>query len=131
MARRVVTTLIVLLALGAFVFAFTLDGGDEEGTGHHAVEFRFPQPNSRELRQIEVGIDLETGWTGVLRIQGVEIPEDQLRRVEPQNQFFFQPGESKEFEEFRPGRICATALIWPVQQDRDAAESVTWCFEVA
>jgi hypothetical protein len=131
--RRVVITLILGLAAFGFIYAFTLRG-DEEGPviTHSAVEFLFPQPGAPlEVRQAEVGVDLQAGWTGVLQIAGVEIPEDQLRRVEAQNQFFFQPGQGREFEEFPAGQLCATALIWPVTEDRDAAETVRWCFRVA
>ena len=131
MVRRLVVWLIVVVAAGAFVFAFTLGGDEPADVGHDAVEFRFPRPGVLEVRQVEVGIDLQPGWTGTLRIQGVDIPEDQLRRVDPQNQFFFKPGEGKAFEEFRPGRICATALIWRLNAAREDAEPDTWCFRVA
>lgn len=131
--HRIVVTLLLGLAAFGFIYAFTLRGDDEETTvTHSAVEFLFPQPGAPlEVRQAEVGVDLRAGWTGVLQIAGVEIPEDQLRRVDPQNQFFFQPGEGKEFEEFPPGQLCATALIWPQTEDRDVAETVRWCFRVA
>jgi hypothetical protein len=84
------------------------------------------------VRQAEVGIDLAPGWTGVLLINGLEIPEDQLRRVEPQNEVYFQPGEGKELEAFQAGTIVVEAQIWrSVSETRDDARSVTWSFGVA
>lgn len=132
--RRIVTTLVLAAAIFAFIYAFTLQGEDADPASitHPAVEFVFPPPGAPlEVRQAEVGVDLRPGWTGVLQIAGVEIPEDQLRRVDAENQFFFQPGPGLEFEEFPAGQLCATAVIWPVDQDRNAADTVRWCFRVA
>lgn len=130
--RRVVTTLVVVTAGLAFVWAFTLRGEEDDvALTHAAVERLVPPDGAQEVRQTQVGVDLQPGWTGVLLVAGVEIPEDQLRRVEAQNQFFFQPGDGKEFESFPPGRLCAAALIWPVDSDRESADRVGWCFRVA
>ena len=99
-----------------------------------AVEFLIPNRGATAVRQAEIGIDLAPGWTGVLIVNGVEIPEDQLRRVAAENQVFFRPAEGQEIEAFAPGRVAVTAIIWrPV--DGETRESgrrfVSWEFRVA
>ncbi|MBA2437658.1 MAG: hypothetical protein H0V52_04805 [Acidimicrobiia bacterium] len=132
--RRVVTGAVLLLALGGFVYAFSLGQGSTDiiPTGD-AVEQLVPPQGSQVLRQSEIGIDLAPEWTGVLQINGVEIPEDQLRRVPAQNQVFFTPGPGREIEELPPGPVNVVALIWrPVAgETREDADTVRWSFQVA
>jgi hypothetical protein len=52
--------------------------------------------DSEVLRQAQIGIDLAPGWTGVLIINGTEIPEDQLTIIPELNQVFYQPADGKE-----------------------------------
>ncbi|MBW3611512.1 MAG: hypothetical protein KY438_08275 [Actinobacteria bacterium] len=133
-ARKVVVGLALVAALAAFVYAFTLGKGvtDEVATTG-AVEVLTPRQGAQVLRQSEIGIDLAPEWTGVLQINGIEIPEDQLRRVPPQNQVFFTPGPGKEIEELPAGQVEAVALIWrPVAgETREDADTVRWTFQVA
>jgi hypothetical protein len=132
--RRVITGALLLAALVGFVYAFTLGRGSTDivPTGD-AVEQLVPPQDSQILRQSEIGIDLAPEWTGVLQINGIEIPEDQLRRVEAQNQVFFTPGPDKEIEELAPGTVNVTALIWrPVAgETREDADTIRWSFQVA
>lgn len=132
--RRLVTGAVLLLALAAFVYAFTLGRGSTDivPTGD-AVERLVPPQGSQVLRQSEIGIDLAPEWTGVLQINGIEIPEDQLRRVPAQNQVFFTPGPGQEIEELPPGPVNVVALIWrPVAgESRDDADTIRWSFQVA
>ena len=132
--RRVLTGALLLAALGGFVYAFSLGQGSTDilPTGD-AVERLVPPQGSQVLRQSELGIDLAPEWTGVLQVNGVEIPEDQLRRVPAQNQVFFTPGPGQEIEELAPGRVDVTALIWrPVAgETREDADTVRWTFQVA
>ena len=84
------------------------------------------------LRQAEIGIDLKPGWTGDLAVNGVPIPEDQVRRNDPLNQVFFTPGPGKEIEQFNSGTVIVVASIWrPVDgETRDDARQVVWRFKV-
>jgi hypothetical protein len=131
-ARRVVITAALVLALSAFVYAFTLGGEREEGPGGGAVEYLVPASGSQTVRQAEIGIDLVPEWTALLVINGIEIPEDQLRRVDAQNQVFFTPGPGKDIEQLEAGVVQVTALIWrPVAgETRDDAKPVRWSFQV-
>ncbi|HWH34932.1 MAG TPA: hypothetical protein VNT56_06370 [Acidimicrobiales bacterium] len=133
-ARRAVTGALLALALAGFVYAFTLNSSNVDilPTGD-AVEALVPPDGSQVLRQSEVGIDLAPEWTGVLQVNGIEIPEDQLRRVDAQNQVFFTPGPGQEIEELPPGRVSLVALIWrPVAgETRADADTVRWSIQVA
>jgi hypothetical protein len=132
--RRVVIGLLLVVVVGLFVVAGR-NGAEERPAASvsAAVEYFIPASGSPSvLRQAEVGVDLATGWFGVLVINGVEIPEDQLRRVDPLSQVFFTPGEGRELERFPAGTVQAEALIWrPVDgETRDDARRVRWSFRV-
>jgi hypothetical protein len=133
-ARKIAVGVLLVGALGAFVYAFSLGRGttDEIATTG-SVEQLVPPQGAQVLRQSEIGIDLAPEWTGVLQINGIEIPEDQLRRVPAQNQVFFTPGPGREIEELPPGQVDVVALIWrPVAgESRDDADTVRWTFSVA
>ena len=119
------------VAAVALVLFVTVGGSDDEPVTTQAVEQLIPGRGDQAIRQARVGIDLAPGYTGALVINGVEIPEDQLQRVEALNQIYFQPGEDKEIEAFDPGEVCVIAIHWQIGQDRESGEPVRWCFDVA
>jgi len=132
--RRVVIGLLLLAAVGAFYAAGRNGNTDPEfadATG--AVQQLIPAPNSPAvLRQAEIGIDLADGWTGELTINGVFIPDDQLRRVDPLNQILFTPGEGREIERLQAGRVTVIANVWrPIDgETREDGRPVSWSFSV-
>ncbi|HVM53220.1 MAG TPA: hypothetical protein VM262_08495 [Acidimicrobiales bacterium] len=134
MARRVVIGLLLLAAVGAF-WAAGIHGTTEQQPilTQGAVEAFIPAPNSPSVvRQAEIGIDLAEGWTGELVINGIPIPDDQLRRNDPLNQLFFTPGEGREIERLDAGQVTVVARIWrPVDgETREQAREVSWSFAV-
>lgn len=134
MSRRIITFLLVVGALGAIVLSgLMVTTGGEDRARCSGVEFLFPERGSNVLRQSEIGADLDPGRTGVLLIDGTEIPEDQLRRNEPLNQVFFSPAEGKEIEQLAPGAHTAAVVHWsPVESETRAdADTCVWSFEVS
>ena len=134
--RRAVLALIVVAALATFVFAFTIGGGnDDEALRSGSPVERFVPENGSPaaVRQAEIGVDLAPGYTAVLLVDGVEIPEDQLRRNDPESQLFFTPGEGQIIESLAAGPHTATALVWrPVASEtREDAEAFSWSFRAA
>lgn len=133
--RTVLVGLVIVAALAGFVYAFTI-GGDQTQDAQRvnsAVERLIPPDGSPAVvRQAEIGIDLVVGWTAVLIVDGVEIPEDQLRRNEPEAQVFFMPGPGKVIEALAPGPHTVTALIWRLENETRAdARPVRWSFRAA
>jgi hypothetical protein len=71
------------------------------------------------------------GYTGVIKLDGVEIPEDQLERIDALNQVFYTPGPEKETGALRPGRHTATVEFWQIGKTREeGTRSYTWVFNV-
>jgi hypothetical protein len=134
--RRVVITALLLFAAGLLWWATTQDADPslepQAGQIDSAVEQVVPGNGEAALRQSEIGIDLEPGWTAVLQIDRTQIPEDQLRRNDALNQVFFMPGEGKVIEELDPGPHVARALIWRLEtQTREDGRTVNWRFRVS
>ncbi len=132
--RRVLIALGVVVAGALIVVAAGQDADDgveEAEVAGDAVEELRPGRGDLVLRQSEIGIDLAPSWTGVLVIDGTEIPEDELRRNDPLNQVFFAPREGRVIDALDPGRHVAAALIWrPGVEERENARTVTWAFDV-
>jgi hypothetical protein len=156
--RRAIVAGLVVLGLGAFAFAFTL-GGDQGSPSatDAAIENRMPAPDSQVLSQSTIEVDLAPGWTGVLQVNGLEIPADQLNCVDdcgrplcvpggpapavttpgcrpaddPQNRVFFVPGEGKVIEELSAGPVVVTATFWPITETRESSRTASWAFRVS
>lgn len=134
MTRKLVMGGALLVAVVLIAIAGQLRGAPTDPPLRDAAVEAFEPPDGSPgaIRQSRIGIDLVTGWTGVLVVNGIEIPEDQLDRNGPLNQVFFTPGEGKEIERLAPGAVEVTALIWRlVGETRDDARSVVWRFRVA
>lgn len=129
--RRVVLTLLLLVGVGAIVLAFSrteTSGGADDITvsgGDNAVEALIPGRNAETLSQSEVGIDLADGWTGNLALNGVDLREDEINRVDALNQVLYRPPDGLD-----SGQNCVAALIWRVDESEEQGRTVSWCFEV-
>ena len=118
------------IALGVGIAVTDLNKADDTPSSE-VVERFIPNPDDEVLRQAELGIDLAIGYEGTLAVNGVEIPEDELRRVEPENQVFFTPGEGKAVERLTAGRNCVTATVWRSAEGDNTPNKrdISWCFE--
>jgi hypothetical protein len=127
--------LIAVLVVGALAALFAgvraTDTGEDDPVSPDIVEHLKPGEGDEVIRQAELGIDLAPGYEGTLVINGIEIPDDELRLVPEQNQVFFTPGEGKVVEALHAGPNCAQAVVWRSAQGRGTADdrSFTWCFE--
>jgi len=129
--RRVILSLLVLAAIGGFVFALNSSDTETEPVfTDSAVREVFPAANTIELRQSRIGVELDVAYTAVLFVDGTEIPEDQLEREPALGQTFYTPGPEKETGEMRPGRHCATALLWRFDSTREKGRRYSWCFNL-
>jgi hypothetical protein len=132
--RRLVLGTVVIVALVLLGVGFSIVAKPEDNAvsiTKSAVEQVEPASGDLDLRQARIGADLDTGYTGVLLLDGVEIPEDQLERIDPLNQVFYTPGPEKETGALRPGRHQATVVFWPIGKTREqGTDSYTWFFNV-
>ncbi len=133
-ARRGLSLQNVLLALAAVVavnllVAAVVIGGSDEGPELPAnIESLIPTPGAAILAQDDVGADLADTFTGVLLIDGVEIPEDQLRINRPLGEVGFRPGPGNDIERLEEGLHSATIVYWPQDRGREEAKEFTWQF---
>ena len=150
MAKKVLPVVGILAGLSIFVIGFVVANTDTEEplvVSNPAIDAVTPLPGAEVLRQSQVGIDLASGWTAELVINGVPIPPDQvnvLRNPEAPdqdaeqvgtfdrtiNRFLYQPLEGRAVPELKGDENCVVATFWPLA-DPSATESVEWCFTVA
>jgi hypothetical protein len=132
--RRLLILIVAVASITAIVFAAQLaqtgDDGNELVLSGQDVERLIPARNSEILAQESVGIDLAPGFTAVLLLNGVEIPEDQLNRRTGVDEILYRPADDDAAVEYEAGENCLVALVWPVDRTRFEARSVSWCFNV-
>jgi hypothetical protein len=133
---KVAAAILVAAAIAAFAGAYlTLSQGEDDpvlrsGGQDEYVEALIPSRDSQVPQQSRIGIDLVSGWTGVLVVNGVEIPEDQLAVTRELGLVEFMPGEGREVERLDGGRNCVTAIVWPLSEGREqGGRNVQWCFD--
>jgi hypothetical protein len=126
--RSVVISVLLAAAGAGIFFAFT-SSKDEPPPVRvgGAVEAVSPQPDTLALRQDTITADLAAGYTGVLLVRGVEIPEDQLHRTPGLNLVSYTPGPDTETGPLAPGKARLTVVYWPTAETREASsERFTW-----
>ena len=90
-----------------------------------------PTPGSNVLSQSNIVVDLASGYTADLVVNGVEIPEGQLFRVQGLNQLTFRPGTGQAFEQLLPDRNCIQVEYWLIAQGPEDSLSYDWCFDAS
>lgn len=126
--RKAAIPLMVAVGIGILLLAVFLRDVEELQAVDEVIEGVFPQVNDEVLAQSTVSIDLIPGYTAELTINGVKIPEAELRRIDALSSIEFQPGEGKVIERLSPDLNCVNALYWPLDQGRSQARSYRWCF---
>ena len=125
--------------------------GDDVSELPEAIERIAPVPDAVQvLAQSQVVVDLEEGYEGRLRIDGVDFPTLRMEDltnddVEPGEQveipagvvfepgndtLTFTPGPGIEIETFDEGAHQVTVLYWQVERGEGAARSYSWTFNV-
>jgi hypothetical protein len=137
--------LALVVVLGVVAYQMASDSSDDpvasSGGTREFVEQLIPPGDSQVLQQGTVGIDLVTGWTGELSVDGVPIPSSDLDTGQDAapgdtvssglERITFTPGPGKVMETLPLGPVCAQAVVWDRAAGRDNSQrTVSWCFEV-
>ena len=132
--RRLLILVVSVVAVGALVYAAQLantgDDGAEIALSGQDVDQLVPPRGSEILAQEAIGIDLAPGFTAVLSLNGVEIPEDQLNRRNGVNEILYRAADDDAAVALEAGRNCLVAEVWPLDATRSEARTVSWCFNV-
>ena len=122
----VAVVLLVVINLAFFVLSES-DTSVESDTLPLNIESITPERG--EILQDEIVVDLSNNYTGVLVIDGAEVPEDQLTRVSDLGQVSFRPGPDKDVEKFSPGLHTVVVLYWVQGRDRPPKpDAFSWTF---
>ena len=90
-----------------------------------------PAPDEFALRQDRIFVELDPAYTGILVVDGTEIPEDQLDHREGLNTVGYTPGKGTETGALKPGPRCAVVVYWPSASTRERdSDSYRWCWTV-
>jgi hypothetical protein len=131
---RVAIVIVALLAaanLAIFVLAKS-DTSRESTTGlpFDIVSLQ-PRPGELIRPQDTVTAQLRTNLTGVLVLDGQEIPEDQIDRVAELGEVSFRPGAGKDLRQFPPGTHTLVVKYWLQGKPRPVHPvAFAWTFRV-
>lgn len=129
--RVVIVVAGLLVAVNLIVWAgLSAEQGDDGKPLPGAIESIVPVEGGLTSSNSSVQVDLRDDMTGVLVIDGAEIPEDQLRVTADLGIIEFRPGEGQEISRFEPGSHTATVVYWPRTGSRTDSESFSWDFRV-
>lgn len=129
---RLVVSIALAAAFAGLWYAFTSSEDDPPATFTDSrVLLVRPAQDSNALRQERIFARVTDDYTGVLDVDGIEIPEDQLDRREGLSSIGYTPGPGTETGALEPGRRCATVIFWPISSTREAgADTYRWCWNV-
>jgi hypothetical protein len=127
--RRLLVTVVVGVALTGIALAFSGAERPEHKVSPGVIRV-YPTAGDLELRQVKIGAILRPGYTGVLQLDGAEIPESDLYREPALYQVELRPEKGSVFADLKPGRHCAAIVYWPLAEGRQAATRQQWCFNL-
>jgi hypothetical protein len=119
---------LLAVAVAGIVYAFS-HGRRPPEQKTSAVVNVMPPPGDLDLRQVQVGVTLAAGYTGDLFVDGLQVPDDELRRVPALYQITLDAKPGGQFN-LGPGRHCASVRYWPLASPTDKRDSAPWCFNL-
>ena len=123
-----------LLGVAAFLLYVGVQAQTEEEpeVRRAGVARVFPAPGDVALRQDAIGAELDFGYSGRLRVDRRDIPDDQIDAIAGINRLSFTPGAAKEIESLDEGRHCVSLIYWRTSDGEESAgRPYTWCFTAA
>jgi hypothetical protein len=128
--RFVVVAVVVLgvINLGVLLVVSSDTSNQNEATVPSDVETVTPADGALADRRTPVSADLRDELTGVLVIDSLRIPEDQLDPIS-QGIITFRPGPDQEISSFDAGVHEVQVLYWPADEPEPATpQSFSWTF---
>ena len=113
---------VILAAIG-----FSTSGS--EATLPEPVEAIFPLPGDSVIPQQGVLVDMKVGYSIVIRVDGVVIPQAEIRLVEPTGTSTWQPDEGHAVETWLPGDHTVV-ISWDRVTGLPDRGSFSWTFRV-
>ncbi len=128
--RLVIVGAICLAVLNLGIVLLTQSDPAPQGrTLPSTIDSVSPLPGALARLQDTVTADLRDDLTGVLVIDGAEVPEDQLERIVPLAEVSFRPGPDKDLQQFEPGVHNVAVYYWAQGKPRPARPGVySWSF---
>ena len=130
--RRLIIVSMLAAAAALFAIAVVVYVGNPRSTDLPvAIQSVGPEPGSNVLSQTDVTVDLAVGYTAEIDINGIEIPEDQLFRVQALNSLRYEPRDGKIVPRLLPDQNCVRVFYWLIAQGPSNKTEYTWCFDAS
>jgi hypothetical protein len=130
--RVAVVAITALVVINLAIFLFNESDTSPQGEKALPVDIQAVSPQPDQITGLidTVTVDLADRYSGVLVVDGIEIPEDELERVVGIQQVSFRPGPDKAISRFRAGENTVVVKYWNGRlQDRPAQPySFSWSF---
>jgi hypothetical protein len=121
------------LVVSLFIFlGYSSDTTDQgrQGLTRDVSQVR-PAPGSIASPQADIEVQLRSGLTGVLVLNGTRLPEDQLVIDNATSTITFRPADGKEVSRLAAGRNDLAVLYWSqTEPEPPRPESYGWSFQV-
>lgn len=131
--RFVVIAVVVLGVINLGVLLVVSSDTSDQNTVETPSDVEGVSPADGALadRRTPVSADLRDELTGVLVIDGLRIPEDQLDPIS-QGIITYRPGPDKEITSFDAGVHDVQVLYWPADEPEPATpQSHSWTFRAS
>jgi hypothetical protein len=123
-----IIAVLLVAAVAGIVYAFSSSRRPPEQKTS-AVRQVMPPAGDLDLRQVQVGVTLNAGYTGDLFVDGAQVPEDEVHREPALYQITLAPKPEGQFS-LGPGRHCASVRYWPLANASDKRDAPPWCFNL-
>jgi hypothetical protein len=132
--QRIVISVLLAAAVVGLVFAFqsAQEPKDKVVQRDSRVVALFPKDGDIALRQDSIFAEVVVPYTGVLRIDGVQIDEPQLQRIQTgkETRLSYTPGPATVTGYLAAGVHRASVIFWRPEDGRDKASEYSWSFTV-
>jgi hypothetical protein len=118
---------IALVAVAVAAWALSDDG--EIDALPRPVEHLSPAPDATVLRQSAIVVDMVTGYSIELVVDGVAIPRVEVTSSEALGRYEWEPGPGRVIDSWAPGRHDVS-ISWTTLSGLPDLGSFTWSFRV-